>query len=126
MHVHNKEGRSICNSHISKIQQGLETKGVPTSSAFKEESDTVKQSSKTVSHMPTHTYIQERGKACLGTLLEPSQGCKAENCSRGNMEGGGKAKRRMLMKPSSVVQELGKRKLGGQPPEEQEKSKKQM
>lgn len=42
------------------------------------------------------------------------------------MEGGSKAKRRMLMKPSSVVQELGKKKLGGQPPEEQEKSKKQM
>ncbi len=82
MDVHNKDGRSICNSHISKIQQGLETKGVPTSSAFKEESDAVNQSSKTVSHMPTHTYIQERGKASLGTLLEPPQGCKAENCSR--------------------------------------------
>ncbi len=82
MDIHNKDGRSICNSHISKIQQGLETKGVPTSSAFKEETDTVKQTSKTVSHMPTHTYIQERGKACLGTLLEPPQGYKAENCSR--------------------------------------------
>jgi hypothetical protein len=26
--------------------------------------------------------IQERGKSCMGTLLEPPQGCKAKDCSK--------------------------------------------